>query len=119
MRRPYLHDHFRACSPAFAGICVLLSGCSQREQFPGWAHSEATAPDRPGAWNGNKSLSLPGSGRQFSEAQTHDFRVAPDGFPDDHPPAPSIVLAARPGKIGPCGYCHLPDGFGRPENASM
>jgi mono/diheme cytochrome c family protein len=48
-----------------------------------------------------------------------DGTQAVDWFPNAHPPAPEVVLNAK-GKGGsPCGYCHLPDGRGRPENARL
>jgi hypothetical protein len=32
---------------------------------------------------------------------------------------PAVVAASRIDKIFPCGYCHLADGNGRPENAKI
>ena len=43
---------------------------------------------------------------------------APDWFPASHPPAPAAVLAGS-GQAAACGYCHLPDGSGRIENADL
>ena len=42
-----------------------------------------------------------------------------DWFPDGHPAAPNVVLRAGGEGAYPCGYCHLPDGRGRPENARL
>ncbi len=42
-----------------------------------------------------------------------------DWFPDAHPSAPDVVLNAKGEGGYPCGYCHLPDGRGRPENARL
>jgi cytochrome c553 len=64
-------------------------------------------------------LHVPGSTRTFTEAQAQDLYAAPDWFPERHPTAPAIVLVGRRGSIRPCGYCHLPDGSGRPENATL
>ncbi len=44
---------------------------------------------------------------------------APDWFPDAHPPAPnSVTNGTRPNGRA-CGYCHLPNGAGRPENSTL
>ncbi len=42
-----------------------------------------------------------------------------DWFPGAHPPAPEVVLRAKGEGGYACGYCHLPDGRGRPENARL
>jgi cytochrome c553 len=46
-----------------------------------------------------------------------DRTTAVDWFPDEHPPMPSAVKGRFP--VYACGYCHLPEGAGRPENASL
>jgi cytochrome c553 len=43
----------------------------------------------------------------------------PDWHPDEHPPMPAIVAKGRAPQVYACGYCHLPSGAGRPENASL
>jgi cytochrome c553 len=48
-----------------------------------------------------------------------DGAQAVDWFPAAHPPAPTVVMHAPPGGRFACGYCHLPDGRGRPENARL
>jgi cytochrome c553 len=45
----------------------------------------------------------------------------PDWHPDGHPAMPEIVKNGRraaPAVVA-CGYCHLPNGQGRPENSSV
>jgi cytochrome c553 len=39
--------------------------------------------------------------------------------PVAHPPMPDIVARGRKPDVPGCGSCHLPNGFGRPENASL
>jgi cytochrome c553 len=52
-------------------------------------------------------------------AQVKDPFNIPDWHPDDHPAAPDIVQhGSRPGVLA-CGFCHLPNGQGRPENAGL
>jgi cytochrome c553 len=42
-----------------------------------------------------------------------------DWFPDAHGPMPDVVSRGRKPSVLACGYCHLPDGAGRPENAMI
>ncbi|HEY8229110.1 MAG TPA: hypothetical protein VIG31_01535 [Rhodanobacteraceae bacterium] len=60
---------------------------------------------------------IPGSSQAYTRAQTTSMFVAPDWWPQDHPPMPQIV-AHRRGKAWPCAHCHLPTGLGRPEDAA-
>jgi cytochrome c553 len=48
-----------------------------------------------------------------------DLYTPPDWHPADHPAMPPIVAHGRPPDVYACGYCHLPNGQGRPENASL
>lgn len=61
---------------------------------------------------------LPGSALHPSPDQLHDLAQAVDWYPADHPPAPDIVLHGH-GAANACGYCHMINGVGRPENASI
>ena len=66
---------------------------------------------------------IPGSDQGFTMKQLRDNANVFDWFPNDHPPMPTIVMHRRsPGLnpwIGGCGWCHLPNGKGRPENAGI
>ncbi len=55
----------------------------------------------------------------MAQSVINDINVVPDWFPDQHPKMPPIVSVGRPPEISPCGHCHLPTGYGRPENASL
>lgn len=57
----------------------------------------------------------PGMTRQ----QINDIFVVPDWYPEAHPAMPPIVAAGRKPDVGACGHCHLPTGYGRPENQSI
>jgi cytochrome c553 len=43
----------------------------------------------------------------------------PDWHPEGHPTMPAVVAQGRRPVMIPCGFCHLPDGAGRPENATL
>jgi cytochrome c553 len=62
-------------------------------------------------------LHIPGSTQTYTRAQTEAMFVAPDWWPQDHPPMPQIVAQGR-NQAWPCAHCHLPTGLGRPEDAA-
>ncbi len=59
-----------------------------------------------------------GSSKSYTPAQIDDLLNPPDWFPDEHPPAPSIVQKGHGGALA-CGACHLMSGEGHPESAGM
>ncbi|HEY0779223.1 MAG TPA: hypothetical protein VGD56_14750 [Gemmatirosa sp.] len=62
---------------------------------------------------------VPGSPVAFTVVGTRDLFSVPDWFPATHPPMPPVVAHGRRPAVWACGYCHLPDGAGRPENAPL
>lgn len=62
---------------------------------------------------------VPGSEQAFTLAQIRNLYNPPDWHPDDHPQMPDIVARGRNPGVFACAYCHLPNGQGRPENASL
>jgi cytochrome c553 len=62
--------------------------------------------------------SLPGSTKQYTPAQIDDLRNPPDWFPDEHPPAAMRVVKGE-GNLMACGACHLMNGEGHPESATV
>ena len=62
---------------------------------------------------------LPGSARSFTLTQIRDLYAAVDWYPDEHPPMPPVVATGRNPGVFACGFCHLPNGQGRPENSSL
>ena len=62
---------------------------------------------------------VPGSKLHFTDAGVNDRFNVPDWFPKDHAPMPDVVAHGRKPKVFACGFCHLPNGQGRPENASL
>ena len=119
MTKPKARARRSALAAILAGVAVAAAARSETEPFPAWAFPGSTLAKPAGGWDTAKSLSAPGSPRAFTEARVHDLYAAPDWFPDRHPPAPRIVLTGRAGQVMACGYCHLPDGSGRPENAAV
>ena len=62
---------------------------------------------------------VPGSEVEFTQAQLRDLFNVPDWHPGSHPAMPDVVAHGRRPDVRACGFCHLPNGQGRPENASL
>jgi len=62
---------------------------------------------------------VPGSSVALTLSETRDLFNPPDWHPDGHPPMPEIVAHGRAPEVRACGYCHLTNGQGRPENAGL
>jgi cytochrome c553 len=55
----------------------------------------------------------------FTRRQLSDRFSAPDWHPAMHSGMPAVVSGGRPPDLYACGYCHMPGGQGRPENAAL
>lgn len=84
---------------------------------PSWAYPRVPPETRVDPDDG-KPRSVPGGARTYTLTQIRDFFSPPDWY-DDHPPMPGIVGKGRPPHVYACGYCHLPNGIGKPENAKV
>lgn len=80
--------------------------------------SQAAAVDAKPS-NSIELVHLANSRLSFTEPQLHDLFFAPDWHPGSHSLMPEIVMRGRPPGTFACGYCHLPSGQGRPENAAL
>jgi cytochrome c553 len=63
--------------------------------------------------------SLAGSAVRLTPAQLRDLFDPPDWHPENHPVPPEVVAHGRKPDVRACGYCHYPNGQGRPENSSL
>jgi cytochrome c553 len=107
---------------AFLGVLCATGVAAAAESVPPpWAFAvddpaKREPRNRPGD---DQPRHVPGSAATLTRAQTLDLWNVPDWHPDDHPPAPDIVMHGRkPGGFS-CGYCHYANGLGIPENASL
>ena len=65
-------------------------------------------------------MTLAGSTKSFQFNQINNGYGPADWFPEMHPPMPPVVAQGdRQRMINACGNCHLPNGKGRPTNASV
>lgn len=107
-----------------AMVRVTAQQAQDRPVPPPWAFTVNTppptgaAPMAPAAPDPTPR-SVPGSERQFTLAQTRDAFNPPDWHPAGHPPMPPSVAQGRRPDMRACGFCHLTNGQGRPENASL
>lgn len=61
---------------------------------------------------------LPGTNIALAIKEIDNNYAPGDWFPQDHPPMPEIVAHGdKPDKVNACGFCHYPNGKGRPNNA--
>lgn len=85
-----------------------------------WAYAINT-PGIRGTPDNGQPHEVPNSEVRLTRAQITG-RGAPvaDWHPSDHPAMPDIIARPKPnGNLLACGYCHLPNGAGRPENTSL
>ena len=89
---------------------------------PPWAYLIAT-PAPPGASapppEDPAPKTLAGSSVTLTPPQLRDLFNPPDWHPDSHPAPPEVVAHGRKPDVRACGYCHYPNGQGRPENSAL
>src|SRR5258708_6379797 len=96
------------------GIALLPGLASGADDLEG----AYPATPKPGALDNVVQKQVPGSARQYTQAQIDDGFNPPDWFPDEHPPMPEIVAnGKKPARA--CALCHLPTGNGHPESSSL
>ena len=109
----------RHCLKAFAvlGFMASASIAQQSEKLPDWAYPDHFSASSTA--NGAEVEHLPDSKASYTRAEIGNIFVVPDWYPDAHPPMPEVVAHGRKPDVYSCGHCHLPNGQGRPENASV
>ena len=120
-----------ACvATAASGAWVPASGQASADASvfvaPLWAYpvrpaGSATPLARPTPPpDATQRLHVPHSRRSYTAARlgAAAFDVV-DWFPTAHPAMPRVVAHGRMPSVTACGFCHLPDGRGRPENATL
>jgi len=110
---------------AFVGVLavaiVVLAGglAGAADVPPPWGFA-VNPPDTPKPPPDDGVLRrVPGSAATYTLTQIRDLFSPPDWHPDDHPPMPDPVAHGKKPNVFACGYCHLPNGLGRPENSSL
>jgi cytochrome c553 len=114
------------CLAAFA-----TSGCAQAPRaraasdtavsVPAWAFpvlGSGKAPSTVGRDTG-AITTLPTSRATFTVGHARNGFDVADWNPETHGTPPAIVMHGRRPAVMACGFCHLADGRGRPENAML
>jgi cytochrome c553 len=99
-------------------LAILTFAETPTQSTPYWAfciNRDSAAP----ATVDNQPRHVPESDATFTTAETKDLFSVPDWHPAEHPAMPEIVSHGRKPDVFACGYCHLPNGLGRPENSSL
>lgn len=102
---------------AFAALAAAMPAFAD-DAFPHWAYPVNPPGLAPAADDGTQHM-VYDSAQRFTLTQIRDLFKAPDWHPQDHPAMPDVVAVGRKPNVYACGYCHLPNGAGRPENASL
>jgi cytochrome c553 len=113
----------RIFGPSFLSVlCAFFFVWTSLPAFsadqPDWAfhvRDKVQPPEKP---DDGKPKQMPGSQKSYTAAELNNPEMAPDWYPDEHPPMPKIVANGAP-KVRACGTCHLATGYGRPENANV
>jgi cytochrome c553 len=124
----------RALPLAAIGMCAMVvaagaqnqnEGTKERgrhEARPYWAYAvnpESGAADAVAKAVDETPIHVTGSAAAFTRTQIGDLYQVPDWHPAGHPAMPGVVAHGRKPEVFACGYCHLPNGQGRPENSSL
>jgi cytochrome c553 len=97
-------------------VLSLLSSVATAADNPDWAYPVNPPPPQ---LDNVTPKSLPGSSKQYTQAQIDDPFNPPDWFPDEHPPMPPAVAQGTKPAARACAQCHLPSGDGHPESSSL
>ncbi len=82
---------------------------------PAWAFPiiEMQLPPEPAT-----AKRLEGSSKSYTPKEIDDLSNPPDWFPNEHPAPPAVIQKGK-GDALACGACHLMNGLGHPESASV
>jgi cytochrome c553 len=77
------------------------------------------APENVEAPDPDEVVTVPDSALSIPRSAININNGPPDWHPDGHPPMPELVSRGGGDGVVACGYCHLPNGQGKPENAGL
>jgi cytochrome c553 len=87
-------------------------------EVPAWLYPQPPS-SAPAVFDSVTPIRLRGSRSAFPESRLHSLFFAPDWDSRSHPIMPPVVAVGRRPEVYACGYCHMPDGAGRPENVML
>ena len=86
---------------------------------PPWVYLVNTPTGQPPAPDDGSAKHVPGSTKSMTISQVRDGFNVPDWHPEQHAEMPEVVEHGKKPDVRACGWCHMPDGVGRPENAGL
>ena len=103
---------------ALASMLIIITAQAASFDPPPWAYGVGEKgtpyPDD------GKPKQLAGSTRAYTFKQIEDSFAPADWYPVDHPRMPLVPVATgRKPDVRACSWCHLPNGFGHPQSASL
>jgi cytochrome c553 len=108
-----------ASAAAAAPSTPLTAAPSTPPGVPDWLFPPGRPPSGAAPADNVKLIHVPNSEAAFTAAQLTNLFFVPDWHPATHGPMPEVVAHGRPPSVFACGYCHMPTGQGRPENAPL
>lgn len=119
----------RLAQIAVFAVCLAVASCAQYQVEEVAGPTASQQPPPPWAYpiqppvklppDDGVPRRLPGSNVSLSVTQLRNLYVAPVWHPNEHPPLPGVVGKGRKPGMFACGFCHYPNGQGRPENSSL
>jgi cytochrome c553 len=101
---------------ALLATLALLLAAAPRPDLA-WLYPQPNGPAPP--LPPGPTVSLAGSGITLNVTALRDRANAVVWYPDRYAGAPAIIFKSGVPDHYACGFCHLPGGEGRPENASL
>jgi cytochrome c553 len=99
-------------------VAAFADRATAADSIPAWAYP-VNPPGLQRAPDDGIPRHVPNSAATYSVTQIRDLFTPPDWHPSSHPAMPDVVgRGKKPGQFA-CGFCHLPNGLGRPENSSL
>ncbi|MDB4881788.1 MAG: cytochrome c class [Gemmatimonadetes bacterium] len=125
--RPFVMGFALAgCATATLGSTAVLAQSAHAAanagatfEVPAWAFPAPGTPAAAAPLDSVTLLHVPRSKAGFTQKRTRELFAVVDWRPETHPAMPGIVEHGRKPAVFACGYCHYPDGSGRPENATL
>ena len=105
-----------------AAILAVTALSQSTDKPPAWAYGTEPAEPPPPTVPKPPDLAekhITGSPLAFTIAQIRNPFGPADWFPGDHPEMPPVVANGSKPNVWACGFCHYPNGKGRPENAPV
>lgn len=103
-----------------AALIAFAAFPQSAEKVPAWAYGTEPPPPPSTPKTPDETVHhLPGSPLAFTIAQIQNPFGPADWFPEDHPAMPPVVANGEKPNVWACGFCHYPNGKGRPENAGV